>query len=159
MTLSKNSNNKPRKNNASINRDYRERITEIVMPTSEHKQRIVHKGLPIIPIPENFHRSPEGIAIRNQFGADGVFVYYAALNVIFGEYGYYADYNNYTIAEIYLLCYSTPTSKIEEIIEFCVELGIFDKDKFYQKQILTSDKIKAIYRVLFKQSKKLKLAK
>jgi len=92
-------------------------------------------------------------ALRRSYKEDGnannaFFVFDHLFREIFGNEGYYIEYNTNLIGDTADFCY-VAESFVTNVIQRCIELDLFDKEQFERNKILTSRAIQNKYRNVF----------
>ncbi|WP_106830929.1 DUF4373 domain-containing protein [Parabacteroides pacaensis] len=90
-------------------------------------------------------------------GSEGLAIYMVILCDIYKGMGYYINYSSELCLDIAFILNipEEKAGKIQEVIEFCCELHLFNKDLMERKQVLTSEGIQSRYKVICKRSKAL----
>ncbi len=99
-------------------------------------------GLSYFPL--DTHLDFKAKMLRREFGAVGIGILTYLLMLIYGERGYYAEWNDDVALsfaeELHVGCMA-----VSEVVSACIRRGIFDREKFEQHSILTSAEIQRSY--------------
>jgi hypothetical protein len=103
-------------------------------------------GLSYFPKDTNFFSDRKVRRIIHEFGAKGVLIYDYLLCVAYSDKGYYVPYDDQLAFDIAdsLQCGITEELTLE-VINGCIRVGLFNKDLYDRRQILTSKGIQERY--------------
>lgn len=113
--------------------------------------RPARKGLGYFPLDTDFLRDRKIRRLSQKFRSQGVITYIAALCEIYESRGYYVPFS----AELcFDLSFTLQLEQelVEQILIFCVEIRLFDRDLLIRKGVLTSCGIQMRFREICKRS-------
>lgn len=82
--------------------------------------------------------------LRRRFGSDGLIVYLSLLCEIYRDNGYYIVHDDDLIPDIADMC-DIDEKRTAEIFDECIDAGLFDRELYKSKHILSSKGIQARY--------------
>mgnify|MGYP001165995039 CR=1 FL=1 len=103
-------------------------------------------GLSYFPKDVSFYTDRKIRRLLHEFGAKGILIYDYILCVIYQDKGYYVNYDehfSFDVADI-LGC-GINEDLVNEVINGCIRVNLFDKDLYERCQILTSSGIQKRY--------------
>lgn len=92
------------------------------------------------------------LRLLNEYGCTGYTTYDAIVCEIYGGNGYYTSFTNDFCFDIGFTL-KQPEKLVAEIIQYCAEIGLFDRQLLEQKQILTSCDIQQRFMEIMKRSR------
>ena len=95
------------------------------------------KGLGYFPLDTHFMSDRKIQRLAQRYGCNGICIYIAVLCEAYGENGYYACYNGDFCFDIGFTT-GQDEKLVKEIIEFCVQIRLFDSELMEYRQILSS---------------------
>ncbi len=101
-------------------------------------------GLSYFPFETDFFKKRSMKLLLKSQGSMGILLYIYIICDIYYECGYYVELDE---EDIEMICYDLDMmiSKFDEIIDYCIKRGIFDKELWINKRILTSKHIQEVY--------------
>ena len=114
--------------------------------------RPIKKGLDYFPVDTDIFENIQIRKLKNQYKSSGFLVYFAILCDIYKKEGYFLR-----ISEDYLYDLSDRMGETEEevqkIIDYCLQINLFDRQKYDLFHILTSKSIQERYILVVKRCK------
>lgn len=114
--------------------------------------RPIKKGLDYFPVDTDIFENIQIRKLKNQYKSFGFLVYFAILCDIYKKEGYFLR-----ISEDYLYDLSDRMGETEEevqkIIDYCLQINLFDRQKYDIFHILTSKSIQERYILVVKRCK------
>lgn len=95
------------------------------------------KGLGYFPLDTHFMSDRKIQRLAQRYGCNGICIYIAVLCEAYGENGYYACYDGDFCFDIGFTT-GQDEKLVKEIIEFCVQIRLFDSELMEYRQILSS---------------------
>lgn len=99
--------------------------------------RPIKKGLGYFPLDTDILSDRKIRRLSQRFGCDGIATYLAILCEVYGTTGYYAPFTDDFCFDIGFTL-GLREERVHEIVDFCQEIHLFDRDLFERKRILTS---------------------
>lgn len=99
--------------------------------------RPIRKGLGYFPLDTHFMADRKIQRLAQRYGCNGICIYIATLCEIYGGNGYYARYDSDFCFDIGFTTGQDETL-VKDVIEFCVQLRLFDSELMEYRQILSS---------------------
>ena len=91
--------------------------------------------------------------LKKEFGCEGFAVYEYTLNEVYRVKGCYLEWNEETAFDISDY-FSLSEKTVNSIVDYCIEIGLFDRELFYTKCILSSKSIQRRYLEMCKRAKR-----
>lgn len=113
--------------------------------------RPLKKGLSYFPLDTDYLSDRKIQRLSQRYGCCGICVYVATLCEIYGENGYYVNYDTDFCFDLGFTLH-LEESEVREIIGFCVQIHLFDSDLFEQRRVLTSGAVQRRYREVYRRS-------
>lgn len=113
--------------------------------------RPLKKGLGYFPLDTDFLSDRKMQRLVHRYGCKGICVYMTVLCEIYGERGYYIPYNDDFCFDI-AFTLSLDEGEVKEIVLYCIELNLFDRELLECRQVLTSIGIQRRFREIYKRS-------
>lgn len=110
----------------------------------KRKGRPLKTGLVYFPLAVNIFTSRKMQRLFQAHKQDGVLTYIALLCNIYGKNGYFVPFTANLCFDLSFML-QIEEATVHSIINFCVEIDLFDKTLFLQEQILTSSGIQSRY--------------
>lgn len=114
--------------------------------------RPLKKGLGYFPLDTRFLSNRKIQRLAQRYGCKGICIYLATLCEVYGEKGYYAYFDKDFCFDIGFTTGQEETF-VEEVILFCTQIKLFDKQLLEQQQILTSKGIQLRFDEIYKRTK------
>lgn len=112
--------------------------------------RPIKKGLCYFPMDTNFMFNRKIRRLFQSYGCEGTTTYIAILCEAYGTTGYYVRYTDDFCFDIGFTL-SLKEDRIRQIIGFCVEIRLFDRELFETHGVLTSQGIQSRFREINKR--------
>lgn len=103
------------------------------------------KGLGYFPLDTHFMSDRKIQRLAQRYGCNGICIYIAVLCEAYGENGYYACYDGDFCFDIGFTT-GQDEKLVKEIIEFCVQIRLFDSELMEYRQILLVRRHPAAFR-------------
>ena len=113
--------------------------------------RPIKKGLSYFPLDTDILSDRKTRRLFQNYGCEGFSTYMAILCEAYGTTGYYVRYTDDFCFDIGFTL-NLKEERVREIIGFCVEIRLFNRDLFARQGILTSFGIQSRYREINKRS-------
>lgn len=114
--------------------------------------RPLKKGINYFPLDTDFMTDRKMQRLLLKHGSNGIITYLAFLTEIYSGNGYYICHSNDLFLNIGFGM-NIPEAEIKEIIDSCVNIGIFDKKQLKTNKIYTSSGIQQRYFEIVKRNK------
>ena len=102
------------------------------------------KGLDYFPLEVSYFTDPKTELIFAEFKVDGEYLFIRLLTMIYGNEGYYCEWNRDKALILASKC-GFSLEKIELILTRLVERSMFDEQLFHSAKVLTSRRIQKVY--------------
>ena len=112
--------------------------------------RPIKKGLSYFPLDTDILSDRKTRRLFQNYGCEGFSTYMAILCEAYGTTGYYVRYTDDFCFDIGFSL-NLKEERVREIIGFCVEIRLFNRDLFARQGILTSFGIQSRYREINKR--------
>ena len=99
--------------------------------------RPIKRGLGYFPLDTHFLSDRKIQRLAQRYGCNGICIYLATLCEIYGVNGYYARYDSDFCFDIGFTTGQDETL-VKEVIEFCAQIRLFDRELMEHRQILSS---------------------
>ncbi|MDR2968355.1 MAG: DUF4373 domain-containing protein [Tannerellaceae bacterium] len=116
--------------------------------------RPVKKGLDYFPMDTGFVRDLKIQRLLLEFGCEGLSVFMAALCEVYASQGYYVAVRSGFYTDIGFML-GMDAEKVEQIIEYCLKLGLLDHTLYEQWGIFTSYGVQQRFSVIRRNGKNL----
>lgn len=91
--------------------------------------------------------------LKKEFGCEGYAVYEYALNEVYRVKGCFLEWDEETAFDISDY-FSLSEKTVNSIVNYCIEIGLFDRELFYTKGVLSSKSIQRRYLEMCKRAKR-----
>lgn len=112
--------------------------------------RPIKKGLCYFPLDTDILSDRKIRRLSQCYGCEGIATYMAILCEVYGTTGYYARYTENFCFDIGFTL-NLKEDRIREIVDFCVEIRLFNQGLFEKQGILTSHGIQSRFREISKR--------
>lgn len=116
--------------------------------------RPIKTALEYYPMDCNFQQLIKIKKLKRACGPESISVLVSIFGYIFGDKGYYLDWNEDTNFIISEDSGDVEDEKVDKIVRKATEIGIFDREMLESRQILTSKEIQEQYFHVIKQSRR-----
>lgn len=113
--------------------------------------RPLKKGLSYFPLDTDFLSDRKIQRLSQKYGCKGICTYLATLCEIYGGNGYYVNYDTDFCFDIGFTLH-LGEDEVRDVIEYCVQVRLFDCGLFESRHILSSGAVQRRYREVYRRN-------